>query len=337
MKKISILAAIVFLVLYIIPTLSLQYFEKKYPSKKTEVEVAESNDSIISEDNSERRDVQVYDVNNNKVITIELEEYIMGVVAGEMPAEFENEALKAQAVTARTYLLYKLKKNTTNPEQHKEAPICTGIHCQVYYSKDDLIKKYSQEWYDKYWDKIANAVNSTKGQILTFEDKIIEPLFHSTSGGRTENSEDVFTAFAPYLRSVDSPYEANSPKLTATVTIPIVEFIDKLKGALGISDLTVQNLKDKMSLLEVSEGGKVKTLQVGDKVLTGREFRSLYNLNSTNFKFVQNNNTIEIVTTGYGHGVGMSQYGANGMAIEGYNYQDILKHYYTGVKIMKYK
>jgi len=99
----------------------------------------------------------------------------------------------------------------------------------------------------------------------------------------------------------------------------------------------VQNLKDKVSLLEVSEGGKVKTLQVGDKVLTGREFRSLYNLNSTNFKFVQNNNTIEIVTTGYGHGVGMSQYGANGMAIEGYNYQDILKHYYTGVKIMKYK
>lgn len=337
MKKIALLAAVVFLILYIIPTLSLYVFEKNYPLQKIAVEVSESKDSIISQDSSESRYIQVYDINSNEVITLELEEYVMGVVAGEMPAEFEVEALKAQAVTARTYLLYKLKKNTTNPEQHKEAPICTGIHCQVYYSKEELLKKYSQDWYDNYWDKIANAVNSTNGQILTFEDKIIEPLFHSTSGGRTENSEDVFTAFAPYLRSVESPYEANSPKLTSTVSIPITEFIEKLKGSLGINDITAQNLKNKISLLEVSEGGKVKTLQIGDKILTGREFRSLYNLNSTNFKFVQNSNAIEIITTGYGHGVGMSQYGANGMAIEGYNYQDILKHYYTGVKIMRYR
>lgn len=337
MKKIAFIALIVFIFLYIIPIVSLHYFEKFYASEDKKIEITESIDSIITLDDSEKRYIEVYDVNTNKVITLEIEEYIMGVVAGEMPAEFETEALKAQAVTARTYLLYKLKKNTTNPEQHKDAPICTGTHCQVYYSKDQLIEKYSLDWYNNYWDKIQNAVNSTRGQILTYEDKLIEPLFHSTSGGRTENSEDVFTSFAPYLRSVESPYEANSPKLNSSIKMSVVDFISKLKGSLGVEEITAQNLKDKVSLVEVSEGGKVKTMKIGDKVITGREFRSLYNLNSTNFKFVQNNNTIEIVTAGYGHGVGMSQYGANGMAIEGYNYQDILKHYYTGIEIVTFK
>ncbi len=335
-KKISLLAAVVFLFLYIIPTLSLHFFEKKYPLKNSEIEIKETDDLVISSDDFEIRYVQVYDINNNKVLTLEIEDYVMGVVSAEMPAEFESEALKAQAVAARTYLLYKLKKNTKNPEQHKDAPICTGIHCQVYYSKDELIEKFSQDWYNKYWDKIASAVNSTRGQILSYENKIIEPLFHSTSGGKTENSEDVFSAFTPYLRSVESPYEENSPKLTSSVSIPVSEFIQKLNDNFGISDLTAQNLKNKISLVDISEGGKIKSLQIGDKVLTGRDIRSLYNLNSAGFRFVQSNNTIEIITNGYGHGVGMSQYGANGMAIQGFNYEDILKHYYTGVDIIKY-
>ncbi|QSX05030.1 stage II sporulation protein D [Sedimentibacter sp. zth1] len=337
MKNKLIVIIIILLLLYMIPTLSLSYFENTFSSSEEgPIDIAESIDSIITTDESEIRYIEVYHINSNKVLKLEIEEYIMGVVAAEMPAQFELDALKAQAITARTYLLYKLKKTNTNPEQHTQAPICSGTHCQVYLTKEELIQKFTQTWYDTYWPKIESAVNSTKGQILTYEGKLIEPLFHSTSGGRTENSEDVFTSAAPYLRSVESPYEANSPKLTATITIPIIEFITKLKGSLGENDINATNLKDKISLIEVSEGGKIKTMQIGETIITGRDFRTLYNLNSSNFKLVQNNENIEIITTGYGHGVGMSQYGANGMAIEGFNYRDILKHYYTGIEIMQY-
>lgn len=335
-NKITIL--IILLLLFMIPILMTNYFEKQYTSEETtSIDIAESVDSIITDNTSEKRYIEVYHINSDTVLTLELEEYLIGVVAAEMPASFEMEALKAQAVTARTYLLYRLKKDSENPEQHKQAPICSGTHCQVFMTKDELIEKFTQDWYDKYWSKIKEAVDSTKGQIITYDGKLIEPLFHSTSGGRTENSEDVFSSAAPYLRSVESPYESNSPKMTSTVSMSVSEFIQKIKGSLGENNITASNLKNKISLIEVSEGGKIKTMQIGETVIKGKEFRTLFNLNSANFKIVQNNDTIDIITTGYGHGVGMSQYGANGMAIEGYNYRDILKHYYTGVEILCFK
>jgi stage II sporulation protein D len=342
MKKINFKSMIlyiitIFLFLYTVPTLSLYLIKVKFPMKNSEMDTVQTDDLSISDEDLIRRMVQVYDVNKKIVIEIEIEEYIMGVVAGEMPAEFQTEALKAQAVAARTYLLYKLKKNTGNPEQHKDAPICSGTHCQVYYSKDMLLEKFSQDWFDKYWEKIANAVESTRGEILSYDKKVIEPLFHSTSGGKTENSEEVFGTFMPYLRSVESPYEEASPKLSASVTIPIADFIKKLNDEYGVNDLTTKNLKTKISLVEMSEGGKIKELKISDKTLTGREIRTLYNLNSANFKFIQSKDAIQIVTTGYGHGVGMSQYGANGMAAKGHSYEEILKHYYTGVEILKTK
>ncbi len=340
MKKINYRGIIlyiiaIFLLLYTVPTLSLYIIKNNFPEKKSNLEMTGADNLSISDEDLTMRVVQVYDVNKKAVIEIEIEEYIKGVVAGEMPAEFEREALKAQAVAARTYLLYKLKKNTVNPDEHKDAPICSGIHCQVYYSKDMLLEKFTQAWFDKYWTKIENAVESTKGELLSYDNKIIEPLFHSTSGGKTENSEEVFGSFMPYLRSVESPYEDAAPKLNASITIPIDEFIKKLSDEYGINDLNASNLKTKISLLEMSEGGKIKSLKISDKTLTGREIRSLYSLNSANFKFIQSKDNIQIVTTGYGHGVGMSQYGANGMAANGYNYEDILKHYYTGVEIIR--
>lgn len=336
-KSIILYIIAIFLLLYTIPTLSLYIIKNNFPEKNSKLEKIETDDLSISYEDLNRRTVQVYDVNKKVVIEIEIEEYIKGVVAGEMPAEFETEALKAQAIAARTYLLYKLKKNTVNPEEHKDAPICSGIHCQVYYSKDMLLEKFTQDWFDKYWAKIENAVESTKGEFLSYDNKLIEPLFHSTSGGKTENSEEVFGSFMPYLRSVESPYEEAAPKLSASISIPIDEFIKKLNDEYGINDLSASNLKTKISLLEMSEGGKIKSLKISDKTLTGREIRSLYSLNSAGFKFIQSKDSIQIVTTGYGHGVGMSQYGANGMAAKGYNYEDILKHYYTGVEILRMK
>lgn len=334
--------------LLIIPTVTLSYLEGKFEfSEKVDKDSEKIKPKTHDADNEKIPTVEVdiskpdlikaYNLKTNEVIVIDFEEYVKGVVASEMPAEFNFEALKAQAVTARTYLLYKLKKFPDGQPEHKDASICTGIHCQVWSSKEDLISSHDAGWYDKYWGKIEEAVNSTRGQILTYEGKVIEPLFHSTSGGRTENSEDVFSASVPYLRSVESPYEKNAPKLHDSAKITVNDFIGKIKSVYGNVNISPNNLKEKIKLGEISEGGKIKTIIIDGTEISGREIRSLFNLNSTNFSFVQSGNELEIVTTGYGHGVGMSQWGANGMGDEGYNYKEILKHYYTGIEIVSMK
>lgn len=339
-----IYALIVFAMLLTIPNLSLNFFEKKMNLTSAAVHEVDSSKDVDNKhvenytvELHEPKLIKVYNNKTNDVMVIDFEEYLKGVVASEMPAEFNTEALKAQAVTARTYLLYRLKKNPNGHPDHMGAPICTSIHCQVWSSKDELIQSHYDGWYDENWSKIEGVVESTKGQILTYEGKIIEPLYHSTSGGRTENSEDVFSTVVPYLRSVESPYEGESPRLNNSIKVTTNEFINKIKSAYGDMDITESNLDEKIVLGEVSEGGKIKTLLVGNNEISGREMRSLFNLNSTNFSFVQSGNEIEILTTGYGHGVGMSQWGAEGMANEGYNYREILKHYYKGVEIVNMK
>lgn len=344
MKNHLIFALLVFSMLFIIPTVALNYLEQKIGTAKvennkviTEAESKADEQIIYQEGVSEPDLIKVYNLKSNEVIVIDFEEYLKGVVASEMPAEFNVEALKAQAVTARTYLLYKLKKFPNGQAEHLDAPVCTGTHCQVWNSKDDLIAAHEDGWYDTYWSKIEEAVNSTRSQILTYEGKIIEPLFHSTSGGRTENSEDVFSTSVPYLRSVESPYENEAPKLHDSAKITVTDFISKVKSVYGNLNITPNNLKEKIQLGDISEGGKIKSLIIDNQEISGREIRSLFNLNSTNFSFIQSGDEIEIVTTGYGHGVGMSQWGADGMADEGYNYKEILKHYYTNIEIVNMK
>lgn len=332
-----------------IPNISLAFFEDKLSVSKSP-EISQNSEDVKNTQqitNSGENDedfaytdvcepdlIKVYNLKTNDVMVIDFEEYLKGVVASEMPSEFNIEALKAQAITARTFLLYRMKKYPNGQPEHMDAPICTGTHCQVWTSKEDLIASHEDGWYDKNWSKFEEAVNSTAGQILTYEGKIIEPLFHSTSGGRTENSEDVFSSSVPYLRSVESPYESDAPKLHDSVTISVDDFISKVESVYGNLDISSDNLNEKIQLGEVSEGGKIKTIFIDNKELTGREMRSLFSLNSTNFSFIQSGNEIEIVTTGYGHGVGMSQWGAEGMADEGYNCKEILKHYYTDVEIV---
>ena len=341
-----IYALVVFAMLLTIPNLSLNFFEKKMNLTSAAVIQEADRTKDANNNHEEKFDtimvdepelIKVYNNKTNEVMVIDFEEYLKGVVASEMPAEFNIESLKAQGVTARTYLLYRLKKYPKGQPEHMDAPVCTGIHCQVWSSKDELIQSHYEGWYDEYWGKIEEAVKSTRGQILTYDGKIIEPLYHSTSGGRTENSEDVFSAAVPYLRSVESPYESESPRLNGSVKVTTSEFIDKIESVYGDMDINENNLDEKIVLGEVSEGGKVKTIIIDNTEISGREIRSLFNLNSTNFSFIQSGNEIQILTTGYGHGVGMSQWGAEGMANEGYNYKEILKHYYTGVEIVNMK
>jgi len=327
MRGILYIGLVIFLIIILIPTLLIFSFDINV--RKAEGErIVDSSEAIY---------VRVFKEDSKRIERVELEEYVKGVVASEMPASFHIEALKAQAVAARTKALYqRLKYGENGHPNHPGAEVCSEVHCQVYRNEEELRKIKSEGWYKNYWDKIVEAVESTRGIVATYAGNLIDPLYHSTSGGRTENSEDVFSTMEPYLRSVISPYEQASSHLEDTFVIPVSQFISKINNQYGNTGLSRNNIVDSLQILERSEGGRVTKIKVGNKILTGRNIRELLGLKSADFDIVVSGDKITFITRGYGHGVGMSQYGADGMAKEGYNYEQILKHYYQGIELEKY-
>lgn len=283
--------------------------------------------------------IKVYNTRTEKVEEIELEDYVKGVVAAEMPAEFHIEALKAQAVAARTYAISRTIRYSEGHPTHREAPICSGIHCQAYRSFEQLKELHGDKWIEDYWGKIQEAVDITKGLGVFYADEITEPMYHSTSGGQTEDIKDVFASEVPYLKSVSSPNEDGAPKFKNTITLTLDEFVEKIKIKYPEVKIDKDNILDRIKLIEKTPTGRVKKIALDGNLLDGTELRDLFGLNSTNFKISLDNklNIIEIETYGYGHGIGMSQWGANGMGKEGSNFEEILKHYYTGVEIKAIK
>lgn len=265
---------------------------------------------------------------------IPFEDYIKGVVAGEMPSTFEHEALKAQAIAARTYSLSKVIRSgdNGNPAAHPDAPLCDSTHCQVYRSINDLTALKGAKWMENNWKKICDAVDSTKGQLMYYNGELAEQaLFHSSSGGHTENSEDVFASAVPYLRSVDSPYEEGATHQQEVKYFSTKDFTYLLN--LKYPDRKLQSSIHDILIISKSIGGRVEKIKINNSTYTGREIRDAVGLSSANFETTFDGKTITITSNGYGHGVGMSQYGANGMAQKGSNYKQILKHYYTGIQI----
>ena len=274
--------------------------------------------------------IKVYNHKNKKVQNIDIEEYLYGVLSGEMSAKFNIEALKAQAIAARTFTIY----NKEQGKKHKDAVVCTDYtHCQEYKSEEDLLKTNGEEWINEFYPKIKQAVNETKGQIITYEGSPILPLYFSTSSGNTENSEEVFSDSYPYLRSVESPYDKNAPKFASNIKINNNDFIKTINKSYPKAKLYEENLSDQIKILNRSEGGSVNKIKLGNKELEGVDIRKLFNLNSSNFEIKFNDKYVDIVVKGYGHGVGMSQWGAEGMANEGHMYYEILTHYYTDTDI----
>lgn len=281
--------------------------------------------------------LKVLNHETGEIMELYLEDYLLNVVAAEMPAAFELEALKAQAVAARTYAVWKLNSypDKNNPH-HPGADLCTShTHCQEWLSKEVLRERHGRLWMYQYWPKIEKAVEETRGIIMTYDMKPIEPLYHSTSGGQTENSEDVFASALPYLRSVSSPYEERSPVLVDQLSINISQFIDTLNQKQAELGLKADSLGSQISILERTNGGSVRRIKIGNGEFTGREIREIFGLRSANFEFEIRDGEICFITRGYGHGVGMSQWGANGMAERGHSYEEILKHYYFGVTLSK--
>ena len=281
------------------------------------------------------KEISVYITATGETKKIAFEDYVTGVVASEMPSSFEDEALKAQAVAARTYSLSKVLRSGESgfPEAHPSAPLCDDVHCQVYRSEETLAALKGEEWMKNGYEKVKKAVDSTRGELMYFDGELVsQALFHSSSGGRTENSEDVFASAVPYLRSVDSPYEEDATHKNEQVTISLLDLAERLNGKYKdryTGNFTANDVKIKSR----TEGGTVSEFTVGSASYSGREIREALSLASTTFDISANGDYVTFTTNGYGHGVGMSQYGANGMAKKGYNYREILSHYYTGVII----
>lgn len=265
--------------------------------------------------------VRVKRVAKDEIIEVPLEEYVVGVLSGEMPTSFELEALKAQAVAARSYVLKKMEQNIKN-----EYDVVDTVSNQVYLDYDELKAKWGID-YDNKISKIKQAVVETTGEYLTYNNQVIEAFFFSTSSGMTENCDEVFSESLPYLVSVDSHYDSISPSFEVNREFPLSTFYQLL-------NLPYQE-KLEISITKTTSTGRVKELTINENKFTGSEVYSKLSLKSTFFEIKQDNQVVKITTKGYGHGVGMSQYGANGMAKEGYNYDEILKHYYVGTTISK--
>ena len=298
-------------------------------SKKNYEQVEEKNYEKIDEESPL---INVYNVDMNKIEEINIEEYLYGVLSSEMPSTFDEESLKAQAIAARTYVIYKMENDITSG--HKNAAVCTNsAHCQAYTSYDNLKKNKGENWIKSDYVKVKKAVDETKGEIVAYNGKAILPLYFSTSSGKTENSKDVFSTQYPYLVSVESPYEDKSPKYITKYSINKNKFIECLKNSYPNINLSLYKIENQVKILDRTEGGCVKTIQIGNIKLSGTDMRKIFNLNSANFSIKYNNNQMKFTVKGYGHGVGMSQWGAEGMAKEGYKYYDILLHYFKNTDI----
>lgn len=267
--------------------------------------------------------VRVYRNDSKKIENIPLEEYVMGVVAGEMPASFELEALKAQAVASRSYVMYQMVKN-----KNKDYDVIDTVLNQVYLDSNTLKKKWGSK-YEQYLGKIKEAVTETAYEYVIYDGKIAETLFFSTSTGYTENSEEIFVSKVPYLRSVESKWDNISPVFNEENKYQLDKFLKQL-------NLKVSNQLN-VKITSKTKGGRIKKIVINEEEFTGDEIVKKFNLRSTCFEIELIDNYVYITTKGYGHGVGMSQYGAQGMALAGYTYDEIIKHYYTNVEIKKIK
>ena len=274
--------------------------------------------------------VKVFLTDEGEVRDMLLEEYILGVVSGEMPASYSLEAVKAQAVAARTYTLYSIQHGgcKTNPN----ADICTSSSCcQTYNSEKRMHDKWGDQ-YPYYHSVIAKAVMDTAGEVMLYKGKIIDAMYHGASGGWTENSENVYSNTIPYLRSVESPHEIGSRQI-GLVTYGREEFAKKVNGARPNAHMDPDRLEEQLKVLSLYPSGRVEQLQLNEEVISGKTARKTFGLDSAMFTVEITDRQVIFHTKGFGHGVGMSQAGANGMATDGANYKTILTHYYTGVSI----
>ena len=312
-KVLEIFVAII-LGLLIPSLLILMLQDRAFPEKS----------KIIAEESSVTESEKVSMIcveTDDGVAEIPIEEYVLAVVLHEMPANFECEALKAQAVVARTYALRRMEKGG----KHAAAAVCTRSSCcQGFCGPDEYLSNGGTQ---KSIDKVAAAVDGTSGLVLTYSGELIDATYFSCSGGATEAAEAVWGKDVPYLQSVQSPGEEAASHYVDTIQISVSEFM---------TSLGVSGRKLRIGNITYTEGGGVDSIEICDKIFTGTLLRKIFSLRSTAIYISVVGSTVTITTRGYGHRVGMSQYGADAMAVSGASFQEILLHYYQGTEVIRF-
>ena len=341
-RKILTYLIIFIIICFTIPILFTKKFEELEVSSNLEnssnnqIENKENIQVEVSEvesiyDYKEYATIKLLHVKTNQIEEIKLDDYLYGVVASEMPANFEEEALKAQAVVARTYTIYKIQNNSG---KHGEASICDDSKCcQAWITKEDMFARWQEGTGEANWVKITKSVNLTQGKIITYEGKPINAFFHSNSGGKTETTANVWGGTGyPYLQSIETAGEESYTQYSSEAKFTRQDFINKIKEKYANFEINFDE-PECIKVLEYTEGNRVRTVKIGNLQLSGVEVRTILGLRSANFEVVLGENEITFTVKGYGHGVGMSQTGADSMAKAGSNYEEIIKHFYSGVQI----
>ncbi|MCL2775529.1 MAG: stage II sporulation protein D [Oscillospiraceae bacterium] len=327
------------------PADSVQAFKNylvKDESETSEIsETSETPETAAAKNADDEKQIfiKVLDSKSGAVSTVDLEEYLCGVVFSEMPSSFEIEALKAQAVTARSFCVYRMLYSTQEIRDfHKGADICNDPkHCEDYISYGEACDKYGEDYVKPLWDKVKNAVDATKGEIITYQSEPAVAVFHAMSGKETESAENVWGSPIPYLISVPSEEDSRQSEIKNYITqskFTPDEFKSDLTSNGFAADFS-ESPESWTSNIALDSSGRVASAEICGEAITGIRLREIFALRSTDFTLEYDGENEEFVFTvaGYGHGVGMSQYGANLMAEDGKNYIDILLWYYTGVEI----
>ena len=335
MKKILIYLLSFILIIFIIPALLTRRTSPVNSNEKISNQEEQNDENQTQTSNQNEYNYNKYGTISllhkkmGEVEQVNLDEYLCNVVSAEMPANYEIEALKAQAIVARTYTIYKILN-----KKHDTADICDdSTCCQAWISKDDRLARWEESQRESNWQKIVSAVNDTKGKIITYDDKPIDAFFHSNSGGVTEVPVNVWGGTGyPYLQSVETAGEDTYTQYSSEVVFTQEQLINKLKEKYSDISIDFSN-SDDIKIMDYTESTRVKTVKFGNHEISGVEARSLLGLRSTNFEISIDDDNIKFSVKGYGHGVGMSQTGADSIAKQGSSAEDIIKHFYTGVEV----
>ena len=317
MKKIIIYLLCIVLCVIIIPIIFTKEFKIEETSKD------------IPFDYGEYSVIKLLHVQDGSVEELDLDKYLYGVVASEMPASFEIEALKAQAVVARTYTIYQMINNF----KHENANICdSSLCCQAWMSKENRFARWEESKSNNYWNKILESVNETKGKIIYYKNNPINAFFHSNSGGTTELAKNVWGGDYPYLQCVKIDGENNYSSYSSSVTIMKDKLVETMLKT--FSDFSINfDESDFIKINSYTESGRVKEMKIGNKLLSGVDVRKIFSLKSTNFNISVKDDEILFSVIGHGHGVGLSQCGSDVLAKAGKNYEEIIKYYYKDIEI----
>lgn len=319
MKKIVFYLIFIIILTFAMPLIFTNPF-------KTEETVA---DEIEKFDYGKYSSINLLHIDTGEVEQIDLDTYLYGVVASEMPATFELEALKAQAVVARTYTIYQIK----NGSKHENADVCDSSYCcQAWISRENRMARWEEDKAEEYWNKILEAVNTTKGKIIFYEGEPINALFHSNSGGSTEISLNVWGGNFPYFQTVETSGEESYSSYSSEVEISKDDLIKKMLER--YSDFKIDFSDNNcINIEEYTSSGRISKISIGNKQISGVEARSIFGLKSAKFNFEILENSIKFSVLGYGHGVGLSQCGSDVLAKNGKNYEEIIRYYYKDVEI----